>query len=239
MAEDDASERSRGRGREGVPGTASPSPGAPRDDDREKTGDGPDLVKPAWDHTKDYPEVLAEGRTSTAVAIGLVAAALLGGGLWLAMRGPDGERPRPSAVAPTGIPANRPEGVPSAAPTWAPLGDGATMPGPAPTLAPIARPGASASPAAANGTARPGAATGKGPGGLPGIDRPRRPRPTPSDPRRAKWRQRLESFRDERRSILRDPSLSREQKRNRIEDLMRQQFRSRNPVPPPPPDLSR
>ena len=39
------------------------------------------FARPSWDHAKDFPEPLAEGRTSTAVAIGLVAAALLGGGL--------------------------------------------------------------------------------------------------------------------------------------------------------------
>ena len=36
------------------------------------------FARPSWDHAKDFPEPLAEGRTSTAVAIGLVAAALLG-----------------------------------------------------------------------------------------------------------------------------------------------------------------
>lgn len=234
MAEGDESGRGEGRDRDNPPAAGLPASASRPLRDRGPGGDGSDLVKPSWDHSKDYPEALAEGRTSTAVAIGLVAAALLGGGLWLAMRVPDGERTRPSAAAPTGVPETRPEVVPTAAPTWAPLGEsGAPLAPPSPTAAAAARP------TGADGTTAPGVTTGRGPGALPGIDRPRRPRPTPSDPRRAQWRQRLDRLRDERRSILRDESLSREQKRDRVEELLRRQFRSQNPVPPPPPDLAR
>ncbi|MBU6280962.1 hypothetical protein KGQ64_01880 [bacterium] len=234
MAEGDASGPGKERRPESEPGPTPPA-GEPVHDRSREAGDaGADLVRPSWDHAKDYPEPLADARTSTAVAIGLVAAALLGGGLWLAMRTPEGERPRPSAAAPTAAPEARVDAAPTAAPTWAPLGDGAGIAahGPAATVAPVA----AATPAAA---ARPDSAGAGGTGTRPGIDRPRRPRPTPSDPRRAEWRQRVERLRDERRSILRDRSLTREQKRDRMEDLLREQFRSRNPVPPPPPNLVR
>lgn len=232
MAEGDASGPGKERRPESEPGTASPAGKPVHDRSREGGDDGTDLVRPSWDHARDYPEALADARTSTAVAIGLVAAALLGGGLWLAMRTPEGEPERPSAVAPTGVP----EVAPTALPTWAPLddGSGAGAPRPATTLAPVQRPDAVMRPGAA---ATPAAAgPDRGTGGRPGIDRPRRPRPTPSDPNRAAWRQRLERFREERRAVMRDRSLTREQRRDRMEDLLRQQFRQRNPVPPPPPD---
>jgi len=233
MAEGDSSGDANPKRRETGSGAGEPAAGTSGGERHEQPDHAPEVVRPSWDHARDYPEVLAEGRTSTAVAIGLVAAALLGGGLWLAMRTPEGEPERPSAVAPTGVP----EVAPTALPTWAPLDDGrgAGAPRPATTLAPVPQPDAMRPGAAAT----PATGADRGTGGRPGIDRPRRPRPTPSDPNRAAWRQRLERFREERRAVMRDRSLTREQRRDRMEDLLRQQFRQRNPVPPPPPDPMR
>lgn len=186
------------------------------------------FARPSWDHAKDFPEPLAEGRTSTAVAIGLVAAALLGSGLWLATREPKPAPTQPVVVVPTAAPVTVAVATvqPTAVPTWAPLGSGA--PGearPAPTLVPVVRP-------------TPGAPPASGPSPGVGDGRPRRPRPTPArapDPRREEWRQNLERFREERKAIQQDSSLSREQKRERLADLIRHRFRLQWPVPPPPP----
>lgn len=57
-------------------------------DEREKDAEGTKPASPPWDPNRDMPEMLANPRTSTAIALGLGAAALIAGGLWLAARSP-------------------------------------------------------------------------------------------------------------------------------------------------------